>query len=117
MKTFAILAGLLWATEMMACGGEVDEMRLIPEVAGSIEGYAKLGGIGLSEPFDLDLTFCGGDAQAIRRIEVSAIMPAHQHGMNYAPLIVPKEDGQFKVSNMLFHMHGEWELQVSVFTV
>jgi hypothetical protein len=47
-------------------------------------------------------------------IEVDADMPAHQHGMTLAPRIEPISDGQFRVTGMLFHMPGHWEIYIDV---
>ncbi|MEP4194111.1 MAG: hypothetical protein ABJL99_00585 [Aliishimia sp.] len=63
----------------------------------------------VSEPFDIELQFCGD----ITTVSVSAIMPAHQHGMNYFPKIEAREDGVVGVSGMVFHMPGIWQIQVS----
>ena len=37
-------------------------------------------------------------------------MPAHQHGLNYAPEVSALGDGTFRVDGLLFHMPGLWEL-------
>ena len=47
-------------------------------------------------------------------IEVDAAMPEHGHGMNRLPRVAVEEDGRFRVSGMLFHMTGNWELYVDV---
>jgi hypothetical protein len=43
-------------------------------------------------------------------LEVDATMPAHGHGMNRTPHVLPNGDGTFLVEGMLFHMSGEWNL-------
>jgi hypothetical protein len=47
-------------------------------------------------------------------IEVDAGMPAHHHGMNLSARIEPVSDGRFRVSGMLFHMPGQWEIYIDV---
>lgn len=68
--------------------------------------------IPLSQPFSMEIKFC--DDADIQSVSVDAIMPAHQHGMNYTPVIVDLGDGSFRVDGMLFHMLGVWEIQVGL---
>lgn len=116
MRVFTAVAGLFWATGAMACDLKPDENALMPDIIGDLGGRAQHGEIVLSEPFDLQLTFCGIASRSIRHIEVHAIMPAHQHGMNYTPVATPMDEGHFEVSNMLFHMPGAWDVKIAVFT-
>ncbi|WP_175500634.1 FixH family protein [Litoreibacter janthinus] len=69
----------------------------------------------VSQTFVMQLAFCGEEAEAVKRVSIDAIMPAHQHGMNYTPVVNPSTDGQFSVSGMVFHMPGSWQVQVTVF--
>ena len=66
----------------------------------------------ISEPFDLMLILC--DAPKTAKLKFDAIMPAHQHGMNYEASITSIEDNQFTVSNVVFHMPGLWEMRVTL---
>lgn len=65
----------------------------------------------VSKPFDLTLHVCG-----VSKAELyfDAIMPAHQHGMNYDVDVTQTSPEQFTVSNAVFHMPGLWELQVEL---
>ncbi|MBL8879854.1 MAG: FixH family protein, partial [Phycisphaerales bacterium] len=47
-------------------------------------------------------------------LTVDARMPEHQHGMNVTPKVENLGDGRFKVSRMLFHMPGYWELYFDI---
>lgn len=67
----------------------------------------------VSEPFDIKIQFCGPQANAIEEVRVAAIMPAHQHGMNYTPEVTSLGDGVFMAAGMLFHMPGVWRIDVS----
>lgn len=69
----------------------------------------------ISQPFGIGLYFCGNAIDPIVRIKVDATMPAHQHGMNYAPEITRIENGNFSVSGMFFHMPGIWQLEVRAY--
>ncbi|SMX32714.1 hypothetical protein RUA8715_00015 [Ruegeria arenilitoris] len=68
--------------------------------------------IPLAKPFSVLISVCG-EATA-HEMHVDAIMPAHQHGLNYAPEVSPLGDGKFRVDDLLFHMPGLWELQADV---
>jgi hypothetical protein len=47
-------------------------------------------------------------------IGVDAAMPSHHHGMNLVPRAERIGDGIFRVTGMLFHMPGYWEIYVDV---
>ena len=36
-------------------------------------------------------------------------MPAHKHGMNYAPSLKPLGPGRWRAEGLMFHMPGRWE--------
>lgn len=44
---------------------------------------------------------------------VDAAMPEHRHGMNTNPKVSPAE-GEFKVTGMLFHMPGFWQIHFDI---
>lgn len=74
--------------------------------------------IPLNEMFELTVwvaapkekTKVPGDIQ----LQVDAAMPEHDHGMNTKPKVTANADGSFKVSGMLLHMPGHWELYFDV---
>ncbi|WP_299641851.1 FixH family protein [uncultured Ruegeria sp.] len=72
--------------------------------------HVEVGEISLAQQFSVLLTVC--DDVAVSEVRVDATMPAHQHGLNYAPKITALGDGVFRADNMLFHMPGLWELRV-----
>lgn len=41
---------------------------------------------------------------------VDATMPAHRHGMNYRPRVLPQGPGRYRVEGLLLHMSGRWRL-------
>ncbi len=47
---------------------------------------------------------------AIDRVKVDAWMPAHRHGMNYAPTLTGTAEGPWRAEGLLFHMPGAWQL-------
>lgn len=48
------------------------------------------------------------------RVGVDARMPGHEHGMNTRPRRLELEDGRFVFAGMLFHMAGEWAVELDV---
>lgn len=66
----------------------------------------------VSQPFDMVLSFCGAGTPPAT-VEVDATMPAHQHGMNYAPTVEPLGSNQVAVRGMVFHMPGAWRIAVT----
>ena len=100
---------LLWATGAAACG--TDGIAMQSDVQDAPVMWVQLPTIPVAQPFALAVQYCG-DAPV--SIEVAAIMPAHQHGMNYRPTVTELGGGGFAVDGMVFHMPGTWELQVDV---
>lgn len=68
--------------------------------------------IPLAKPFSILISIC--DETSVSEMRVDAVMPAHQHGMNYTSKVTAMGDGMFRVDDMLFHMPGSWELQVDI---
>lgn len=72
------------------------------------------GGIPLNEDFDLEVYLTnisdGSPLDTQGDLRIAARMPAHGHGMKHAPTVEALADGKWKVSGMLFHMSGHWEL-------
>ena len=70
--------------------------------------------IKLGEPFSFTVKLCGDCEKQPDRLTANAIMPAHQHGMNYTPKVTFDEDSEhYAVSGFLFHMPGRWEITLS----
>ncbi len=63
------------------------------------------GGPPLNQHFTFEVTVDGADL-----VGVDAGMPAHNHGINTVPEILPLGDGHWQVSGMLLHMPGAWEM-------
>lgn len=69
----------------------------------------------LNKPFDADVTVCAQSQDAPARVTVDATMPAHKHGMNYEPKMTQVDDSNYQVENLLFHMPGVWQLEVTAY--
>ena len=70
--------------------------------------------IKLGEPFSFKVSLCSKNNRKPDRVTANAIMPAHQHGMNYTPTVTfDEKSNRYVISDFLFHMPGEWEITVS----
>jgi hypothetical protein len=49
----------------------------------------------------------------IEFFKLGATMPAHQHGMNYRPVISQSGTHSFSADGLVFHMAGVWRIAVS----
>ena len=91
------------------------------QLSGDYSGHAQSLSVGFStlpapvaigEAFSLMLTACHDDGTPFTgEITASAVMPAHQHGMNYQPRVQRLALGQYRLDGYLFHMPGDWQFQ------
>lgn len=63
----------------------------------------------LGEFFTVVFSACERRGQRVSGVKVDATMPAHQHGMNYAPTVTSESEGLFRANGLLLHMPGHWE--------
>src|SRR5437762_8691147 len=70
--------------------------------------------IEVGQPFTLLLNACTRTGGPAELVAIDATMPEHKHGMNYAPTIVSRGDGRFRIEGMVFHMPGTWEVVFDV---
>ena len=63
----------------------------------------------LGEFFAVVVSACERQGQRVSSLKVDATMPAHRHGMNYAPTVTSEAGGRFRASGLLLHMPGRWE--------
>ncbi len=106
-----------WAVWLMASSGaamacDADGVPMVAQENEAPAVYLAVGEVPLAQPFSMRVTVC--DDRAITALRVDAIMPAHQHGMNYTPRVTALGRGVFAVDEMLFHMPGRWQVQVDV---
>ena len=125
MKTSVYLTGLLFAICLIAetlafasrsCDAPTGwtEMEATKKDSAAIIIDLDASKITLGKPFTFKVALCGDESQKPDRITVDAIMPAHQHGMNYTPGIRLNESSKYyEVTDFLFHMPGVWEITVS----
>lgn len=101
---------LIWSSAAAAC--DATGQRMYSEVQNAPDVYLVVDEVPLAQPFSVLVSVCGGTA--VHQMRADAIMPAHQHGMNYSPSVTALGDGMFRIDDMLFHMPGLWEMQVDV---
>lgn len=63
--------------------------------------------------FALEIAVCRG---SVRSLRIDAQMPAHRHGMNYAPEVSRRGPGTWRAEGLMFHMPGHWQLTVEAET-
>lgn len=69
-----------------------------------------------NEEFEIDvLILRDGEPQPGMRLAVSGWMPEHDHGLVRSPLLEEVGKGRYRVSGMLLHMRGSWQLRFQVF--
>lgn len=69
----------------------------------------------LGQHFALDVVVCPkAGASAASELQVDAVMPAHQHGMNYRPKISRNGPKGFRAEGLFLHMPGVWEFRFDV---
>lgn len=68
----------------------------------------------LMRHFSMLFWICRGEEIAnIDSFKIDARMPAHNHGMNYRPEVAQTADGMLRAAGFLFHMPGQWQVEVS----
>ena len=72
--------------------------------------------IPLNQSFDLEVWIKSSaeDSEPTFSLWVDARMPEHRHGMVRQPKIIALGQGHFRVTGMLFHMPGRWELYFDI---
>ena len=101
---------LLWTNSAAAC--EAIGQPMTSDAEGAPAVYVEADDIPLAQLFSVRIKLC--DGKVVDELRVDAIMPAHQHGMNYTPTVTALGENLFEVDGMLFHMPGLWELQAGV---
>lgn len=65
--------------------------------------------------FSLAVSVCAVNGKAYDGVlDVTAWMPAHNHGMNYKPAVIKEQAGRFFSEGFQFHMPGQWQFVVEL---
>jgi hypothetical protein len=118
MTALGRLAAVLTAALSSACGAAICcEPAPIGADAARITGRSFVvdwrvepAPLRLSEFFAVVVSACARAGQPVSSVKVDATMPAHRHGMNYAPTVTSEAGGRFRASGLLLHMPGRWEI-------
>jgi cytochrome c peroxidase len=102
----AVPVNELFEIELLLFEGRVDSRS---SAASGVPRAAESGASRLSPPCTGNLPpLCGA------KVQVSAWMPEHMHGMSRRPESVETAPGRYLVRGMLLHMEGAWQLFVDV---
>ena len=103
MKTVLALSLTVASAGVLSC-----ELPGGPSASLKTEGHTILyrAAPRVGEHFAVELAVCP-PPDAVR---VDASMPAHRHGMNYEPSVVPLGGGRYRAEGLMFHMPGDWQL-------
>lgn len=110
------LAALIWAGTLsgaLACPLPPGAIALDPADPAAPPAYAVMDPPPLSAPFTVEIAFCPPDGTSVAGLSFDAVMPAHQHGMNFRVDVAALDATRFAVSNVVFHMPGLWELRLT----
>lgn len=115
LRTLLGLFFLLAANTLMACTLPVDSdiNRQEGELLIGIQFDKQPLEIGALH--SIQATICHASGQAYTGgIKADAIMPAHNHGMNYQPNFTMTSPGQYTGTGFVFHMPGLWRLRLTL---
>ncbi len=112
----ALLPGVLLLEVLLCAEVAAAAACPLPEPAlekSGVQAVWKTNGepIAVGRHFVIDIQLCPADAVLLR---VDATMPAHRHGMNYRPSVQQRDDGRWRAEGLMFHMPGQWTLQLDV---
>lgn len=100
------------ASSGVALACDMEGERLVSEGTGAPAAFVMVSDVPLAKPFSFEVAVCGPEVPL--EVHVDAIMPAHQHGMNYEPTVTRLGQGVYRVEGMLFHMPGLWQVRVDI---
>mgnify|MGYP001812217051 CR=1 FL=1 len=71
--------------------------------------------LAIGDVFAATIIACRADGTAFEGdMSVTAIMPAHGHGMNTAASVSQTGSGRFRADGLMFHMPGQWRLHIEL---
>lgn len=111
----AVLASVLVADAALACKSKAGWQQMVAETQDDSAAFIRLpdGKAPLNRPFEVEVSICVAEGASIETFKLNAIMPAHQHGMNYQPVISQSDPHGFIADGLVFHMAGLWRITVS----
>lgn len=71
--------------------------------------------VGRDSVWTVEVRRSGGDAPAdVEGVAVSALMPAHGHGLAQEPVVRKVSAGTYEIRGLRFHMPGQWQTYVDI---
>lgn len=67
-----------------------------------------------NDEFEMEVLVTLDGAPAEVQLDVTGWMPAHSHGLVQMPVVESLGDGRHRVSGMLLHMRGDWQVRFSI---
>lgn len=106
------LAGLLPGTVLAASCEQAHFPAKAAGKSATLSFKADPEPIRIGQHFSVDVLVCASDGSPFAGdLSANAVMPAHNHGMNYKPTVTPGKDGAFRIDGLMFHMPGKWQFQ------
>jgi hypothetical protein len=109
----AVVSLFLLGSGALACPMPPGAIPLASKASDAPPGYARMDRPPLSAPFKIEIAFCDL-TEGAKVLAFDAIMPAHKHGMNFNVDVAEMAENRFDVSNVVFHMHGLWEIRIDL---
>lgn len=110
MKQVLMIGVAMLGSAAVACDLDDTAQMMMTEDDDAPEVYVQMDPAPVSKPFSVNIILCDFVADTI---EIDAWMPAHQHGMNYAPRVEQTQSG-YKASDFVFQMPGTWQFKAVV---
>lgn len=105
----AMVASTLQAA---ACPNVDNAVALVAKDTAAPKAFITYDQPPISTPFEMIVEFCGVPGDHPMNMQFAAVMPAHQHGMNYRAEVSEMGNQSYRVSNVVFHMPGLWEVRI-----
>lgn len=112
MKNLWLVGVLLSAQCALACPSIDDAISMSADGSDAPAAYVSYPAPPVSIPFEIEVTFCDPEDHLVENVVFDATMPTHQHGMNYDPDVARIKNNLFRISNVVFHMPGDWEVKI-----
>jgi hypothetical protein len=113
----AVTCGCTWNGSGAALRQTFEHERLSADGSYLVAYSPSPDPIPLNEPFVMRVRVRdtdGSKPSSGLALHVDARMPHHRHGMNVVPEVEAQGKGYFRVTGMLMHMTGYWELYLDL---
>lgn len=99
------------------CGADLKNAARAESARYTVVYATKPAPIAVAKHFAMDIVVCAKPgAPAPQGLHVDAVMPEHNHGMNYKPGVIALGKGRYNADGLMMHMPGRWEFVFDVQT-